>query len=95
MFNNRCFGFVNFVFNWIFIVFLFFYSYNMYFFKCYLENFSWYNSFDDLIGDRVLLDSEVGMLMFFLIEVCGYVCGLCCFMLVLCSMVISIGNFYL
>lgn len=95
MFNNRCSGFANFASNWIFIASLFFHSHNMHLFKCHSENPSRHNSFDDLIGDRALSDSEAGTSVFLLTEVCGYARGLCCPMLVLCSMVTSIANFYL
>ena len=94
MFNNRCSGFANFASNWIFIASLFFHSHNMHLFKCHSENPSRHNSFDDLIGDRALSDSEAGTSMFLLTEVCGYAHGLCCPMLVLCSMVTSIGNLH-
>lgn len=43
-------------------------SHNMHLFKCHSENPSRHNSFDDLIGDRALSDSEAGTSMFLLTE---------------------------
>ena len=45
-------------------------SHNMHLFKCHSENPSRHNSFEDLMGDRPLSDSEAGTSMFLLSEVC-------------------------
>jgi len=48
----------------------------MHLFKCHSENPSRHNSFDDLISERALSDSEAGTSMFLLTEVCGFAHGL-------------------
>lgn len=49
----------------------FFCSHHMHLYKCHSENPSRHNSFDDLMVDRALSDSEAGTSMFLLTEVCG------------------------
>ena len=50
---------------------MFFCSHHMHLYKCHSENPSRHNSFDDLMGDRALSDSEAGTSMFLLTEVCS------------------------
>ena len=71
------------------------YSHNMHLFKCHSENPSRHNSFDDLISDKALSDSETGTSMFLLTEVGGFAHGLWCPVYSLCSIVVSVAYFYL
>ena len=91
----RCSCFVNFASNWIFIASLFVHSHNMHLFKCHSENPSRHNSFDDLISDRALSDSETGTSMFLLTEVGGFAHDRWCPVYSLCSIVVNVAYFYL